>query len=140
MSKLLLIATLIFGSAAFAGTKKSADTHAKDALKLIHVADLEQMMKSHVFIFDANGDDTRKESGMIPGAKPLTSSSQYDVAKTLPSDKAANLVFYCANEQCMASHDAAKRAMKAGYNNVSVMADGIQGWVKAGKPTQKPQS
>lgn len=37
----------------------------------------------------------------------------------------------------MASHEAARVAVKAGYKNVSVMADGIQGWVEAGQATQK---
>ncbi|MGH7916459.1 MAG: rhodanese-like domain-containing protein [Candidatus Binataceae bacterium] len=35
----------------------------------------------------------------------------------------------------MASHEAARRAVKAGYKNVSVMADGIMGWKAAGEPT-----
>jgi rhodanese-related sulfurtransferase len=33
----------------------------------------------------------------------------------------------------MASHAAARRAVKAGYTDVSVMVDGIQGWKDAGK-------
>jgi len=35
----------------------------------------------------------------------------------------------------MASHEAARRAVKAGYTNVTVMADGIAGWKSAGEPT-----
>ncbi len=38
----------------------------------------------------------------------------------------------------MASHTAAGRAVKAGYTDVSVMIDGIQGWKAAGKPTAQP--
>jgi rhodanese-related sulfurtransferase len=34
----------------------------------------------------------------------------------------------------MASHEAARRAVAAGYTNVSVMADGIKGWDAAGQP------
>jgi rhodanese-related sulfurtransferase len=33
----------------------------------------------------------------------------------------------------MASHAAARRAVKAGYKNVMVMADGIVGWKEAGQ-------
>ncbi|HTY57046.1 MAG TPA: hypothetical protein VMB26_17695 [Candidatus Binataceae bacterium] len=33
----------------------------------------------------------------------------------------------------MASHAAARRAVQAGYTDVSVMADGITGWKSAGK-------
>jgi len=40
----------------------------------------------------------------------------------------------------MASHEAAKRALANGFKDVSVMADGIKGWVKAGKPVTKVSS
>jgi rhodanese-related sulfurtransferase len=38
----------------------------------------------------------------------------------------------------MASHAAARRAVEAGYSDVSVMSDGIMGWNEAGKPVAKP--
>jgi rhodanese-related sulfurtransferase len=38
----------------------------------------------------------------------------------------------------MASHEAARRAVAAGYTDVSVMSDGIAGWRKAGKPAEMP--
>lgn len=111
---------------------------AADLFKMIGTKELNTMMKTNskqVFIFDANTAETRKSSGIIPGAKLLETSSSYDVAKTLPADKNASLVFYCANTQCMASHGAAKRATAAGYKNVAVFTDGIEGWKKAGMPT-----
>lgn len=37
----------------------------------------------------------------------------------------------------MASHSAAKKATEAGYTNVKVMADGIEGWKAAGQKTDK---
>jgi len=36
----------------------------------------------------------------------------------------------------MASHEAARRAVEAGYKDVSVMADGIEGWKNAGMPAE----
>lgn len=36
----------------------------------------------------------------------------------------------------MASHEAARVAVDAGYTNVMVMRDGIAGWKDAGKPTE----
>jgi rhodanese-related sulfurtransferase len=36
----------------------------------------------------------------------------------------------------MASHEAARRAVQAGYTNVSVMTGGITGWHDAGKPVE----
>ncbi len=38
----------------------------------------------------------------------------------------------------MASHEAARRAVDAGYKDVSVMADGIWGWREAGQPVLYP--
>lgn len=37
----------------------------------------------------------------------------------------------------MASHGAAREAVKLGYKKVHVMPDGILGWVKQGKPVEK---
>ncbi len=88
---------------------------------------------------DANGKETRSSQGVIPGAVLLTSSSQYDI-KELPADKDSKLVFYCANQKCGASHQAAKRAMENGYTNVAVLPEGISGWKQAGQPTAKPNS
>jgi rhodanese-related sulfurtransferase len=38
----------------------------------------------------------------------------------------------------MASHEAARRAVAAGYSNVEVMVDGIKGWKEAGKEVTFP--
>jgi rhodanese-related sulfurtransferase len=40
----------------------------------------------------------------------------------------------------MASHEAARRAVNAGYTNVSVMVDGIMGWDAQGQPHVAPDS
>lgn len=135
------MAFLIATTPLFAGSLVLAkDTTVKTtSFRVIHVNDLEQMMKTdaaNVHVFDANNEKTRMNDGLIPTAVTLDSSSHYAVTN-LPSDKNSKLVFYCANTECTASHDAAKVAMKAGYPNVYVMVDGIQGWKKAGKPTQK---
>jgi len=71
-----------------------------DNFQIIHVADLAKLMAdpaSKVQIFDANHASTRENFGIIPGAHLLSSSSHYDVAKELPADKNAKLVFYCAD-------------------------------------------
>jgi rhodanese-related sulfurtransferase len=84
---------------------------------------------------DANNEKTRAKDGVIPGAKLLTSASAYDPAKEIGAPKDAHLVFYCANTRCTASHTAAKRAMEAGYTNVSILPEGIAGWKAAGQAT-----
>jgi rhodanese-related sulfurtransferase len=70
--------------------------------------------------------------GVIPGAVLLR---DLDAIDQLPPDKATGLVFYCTNSACRASHEAAEKAIAAGYTHVRVLPDGIAGWVKAGKRT-----
>jgi rhodanese-related sulfurtransferase len=109
---------------------------AAEKFKLLNVAEvlsLREQRKDKLMIFDANGSSTRSSKGIVPGAHLLSSVSDYDVAKTLPTDKSTALVFYCANERCTASHDAAERAAEAGYPEVYVMSPGIKGWIDAGQ-------
>lgn len=126
-------------------TPAKVETKADEkALTLVSVDDVKKQLEAKkkdpkvaFAIFDANGDATRKSEGVIPTAVLLSSSSEYDLA-LLPKDKATSVVFYCANEKCMASHGAAKRAIGAGYTNVAVLGAGISGWVKAGQAVDKP--
>lgn len=114
--------------------------HAKKAVKKVSVDQVAQMVKSSDgAILDANGAETRTKMGIIPGAKLLTSASEYAVSE-LPTEKSTQLVFYCANTKCSASHMAAKRALEAGYSNVAVLPEGIAGWKSAGQKTVIPQS
>lgn len=80
---------------------------------------------------DANGPTTRKSKGVIPGAIRLSDYETFSAAE-LPADKARPLVFYCANEQCGASHTAAEKALATGHTNVRVLPAGIMGWTEAG--------
>ena len=112
---------------------------AKDKFKLIKADDIAAEMKSTQppALFDANNKDTREKYGVIPGAVLLANYKKFDL-KVLPDDKAKPVVFYCAGPKCMASHAAAKRAVKAGYKDVAVMSDGIMGWKDSGKPVETP--
>ena len=87
-------------------------------------------------VVDANGAQLRKDVGVIPNAVLLSDYESYSL-KELPEDKTTPLVFYCANEQCDASHVAARRARSAGYERVHVLAVGILGWAKAGRSVDK---
>ena len=72
-----------------------------DTFKLIHVKDLAAMMqdkKNDLHIYDANVAETREKFGVIPGAHLLSSSDSDNIAGTLPADKSAQLIFYCAND------------------------------------------
>jgi len=133
----LMVSALIFvASLSFAGTDSAKATHSKDHFKAIHVSDLAQWMSQNptgVYVLDANNEKVRTKEGVIPGAHILSSYDKYSVDKELPPDHSTKLVFYCANTMCSASHAAANKAFHAGYKDVSVMVDGIQGWKKAGK-------
>jgi rhodanese-related sulfurtransferase len=139
MRTLLLAAILALG----VGCSKSSDRAAHESeaaearLPMITVDEVDQQLaKGACQAVDANGDATRKRLGVLPGAVLLTDEETYSLAE-LPADKSRPLVFYCANTHCGASHQAAARALTAGYTNVKVMPDGIAGWVKAGKKTQQ---
>lgn len=115
-----------------AGRDDGAD-RAPARLAKVTVDELDQLLARHECqAVDANGDDTRRRMGVIPGAVLLTDADSID---KLPADKARGLVFYCANSACGSSHHAAMKARLAGYTNVKVLPDGIAGWVKAGKQT-----
>jgi rhodanese-related sulfurtransferase len=138
----ILFASLL-GLASIAGCSKdsAADKSAPAAasaeanLPTVSVDDVDKALASgQVQAVDANGDQTRKKMGVIPGAVLLTDSDSFKPSE-LPADKQKPLVFYCGNEQCGASHHAAGKALEAGYVNVKVMPAGIAGWVKAGKKT-----
>lgn len=108
--------------------------------KKLTVTELASLTKEKkVTPVDANGEKTRTEKGVIPGAVLLTSSSQYAVTE-LPKSKDSKLVFYCASEKCGASKQAAMRAIENGYTDVAVLPVGINGWKEAGQPTAKPNS
>lgn len=114
---------------------------AKPTIQKMSVETLAQLNKEKkATVYDANGQETRQKMGVIPGAKLLTSAVKYDPAKELPAAKSDKVVFYCASEMCGASHQAAKRALEAGYTDVAVLPQGIKGWKEAGQPTVMPQS
>jgi rhodanese-related sulfurtransferase len=121
-----------------ASTTQAAQAPA--ALKEVGVAEVANYVRDKsATIFDANGDSTRKEYGVVPGAVLLTSSKGYST-DVLPSSKSSKLVFYCGGVMCRASDSAASRASEAGYTDVSVMREGIKGWKNAGQPTETPRS
>ncbi|HEX3477029.1 MAG TPA: rhodanese-like domain-containing protein [Kofleriaceae bacterium] len=113
--------------------QRPAAIGAVTAVSAVSVDELDRLLASHQCIaVDANGDSTRRQMGVIPGAVLLR---DLDATDQLPPDKATGLVFYCANPACGASHEAAEKAIAAGYTHVRVLPDGIAGWVKAGKRT-----
>jgi rhodanese-related sulfurtransferase len=139
--KALLSLSLVFAVACGAAPQPAASATtataatASDALAQIKLDELERgIADKSITVYDANSKEHFAE-GHIPSAKHLA----YDqiTAQALPADKAAPVVFYCWNEQCSASHEAAKAAMKLGYTNVRIYAGGIEGWRKGGKSVER---
>lgn len=118
---------------------EAASEHAAESdprFAIISVDAVAQRVEAHdarLAVFDANSRETYDEHH-VPGATWV----RYDAvtAEVLPTDHTASLVFYCANESCTASHNAAEAAVALGYSDVSVMGGGIQGWLAAGKPVE----
>jgi rhodanese-related sulfurtransferase len=144
MIKKLISVTLIGASLAMAcqtSHKQAGSTEqAAKSIQQVTVAEVSSFVKNKsAVIVDANGADTRKEYGVIPGALLLTSHKDYPLTE-LPPDKAKKLVFYCGGVMCRASDAAAERASLAGYRDVSVLREGIKGWKGAGQPTDNLRS
>ena len=137
----ILVATLGAGCDRADKAKGGDEAAALDAAeKKVGAVEVEEvagwLAAKKVQPIDANSPSVRANEGVVPGATLLSNYRTYALDE-LPADKATKLVFYCANEQCGASHAAAARAVVAGYRDVSVMSAGIAGWVAAGKPTDK---
>jgi rhodanese-related sulfurtransferase len=142
MRTILLAVVLTLGAGACSksdrsgASDKAATAKHESSVPLITIDDVDQQLaKGECVPVDANGTKTREKMGTLPGAVLLTDSEAFGLSE-LPADKGKALVFYCANTQCGASHEAAERAITAGYTNVKVMPDGIAGWVQAGKKVQ----
>lgn len=125
------------GSQAQPTANKVAEPAPKaDGFTTISVDQLAQKIehKDPVAVFDANNQE-RYNKGHIPGAKWVDANKLE--ASVLPQDKSTEVVFYCANTQCKASHRAANQASSFGYKRVQVLPEGIVGWEQAGKPVEK---
>lgn len=72
----------------------------------------------------------------LPGALWMSSDIEFD---RLPADRHVPIVFYCYNEICGASHQAASATVDRGWKNVARMPAGIIGWKAAGFPVEPAQ-
>ncbi|MBI4031650.1 MAG: rhodanese-like domain-containing protein [Proteobacteria bacterium] len=74
----------------------------------------------------------------IPGAINIPVESRdflEKVAKTVKG-KTQDIAVYCANAQCTASGDAAKKLMAAGYTGVHKFPGGLKEWKDSGHATE----
>ena len=125
------------GAKAGPGAEAAPGAAPAPAIATLSVDELEaRLARGECRAVDANGAATRKRHGVIPGAVLLSDYETF-LPRELPADRSKGLVFYCANEHCGASEEAAARAVTAGYRDVKVLPAGILGWASAGKQVAK---
>ena len=76
----------------------------------------------------------------LPGAvNVVAEDSDQQVRAALP-DRAAAIVTYSTDEHCTRGHQLADRLRELGYRNVRTYNGGIEDWVAAGLPVERPRS
>ena len=131
MKILFLAFLLLVSSAPFAEAHKATSQDAE-----LSTPALKALLDSGVSIvlLDARPDKFA-EGKRLPGAKYLSdSASSETVAKAIPSKKSL-VVVYCGGMECPLSVELAHHLKSLGYPNVIEYREGIEGWTKAGYPT-----
>jgi rhodanese-related sulfurtransferase len=131
----LILAALAAATPACSKSSAAAESSSEAVeLKTLTVEEVAARLNDpKTFVFDNNAID-RYKKGHIPHAKWIEPDAI--TSSVLPADKTATLVFYCANEHCMACHSGAKAALALGYVHVYIMPAGIRGWENSGKPVE----
>ncbi|HLA35279.1 MAG TPA: rhodanese-like domain-containing protein [Rhodocyclaceae bacterium] len=65
----------------------------------------------------------------------IDKDDSFDLSK-LPTDKSANLVFYCNGSPCWKGYKSAKAAIDAGYKKVIWFRDGLPAWKAKSYPVE----
>ncbi len=127
LSILLAVALLIL-----CGTYASAKNL---GYRLINTDELKSDIDASIamIVVDARSPEEFQEVH-IKGAINVPVKEWDNYVSRLPSDKGARIVFYCNGVKCGKSTKAAKKAVKMGYNNVLVYAEGIPVWEEKGMP------
>jgi molybdopterin/thiamine biosynthesis adenylyltransferase/rhodanese-related sulfurtransferase len=76
------------------------------------------------------------EQGHLPGAVPISKSSEEQQVEAAAPDRDAEVILYCAGG--VRSLFAAQTLEQLGYTNVASMSGGFQAWKSAGLPWEAP--
>ena len=82
------------------------------------------------FLIDARSSRGADDQG-IPGSVYMPPASFPKKMAKLPKDKNTLIVAYCTNTRCPSSTKVATKLRAAGYSNVIVYPEGIEGWRSA---------
>jgi len=97
---------------------------------------MEALKQGRYLVVDAR-DSEEFAGGHVPGAVNVSSEAvltgMEDVSR-LPRDR--DLLLYCSNLACPKSKDLAKGLTEMGYTRLSVMPEGLDGWIAAGGPVE----
>jgi hypothetical protein len=86
------------GATADQAAKSDKPAKPEEKLQAMTVDEVDQGLTAKTLVaVDCNGDRTRKQEGVLPGAV-LVSDEESFAANELPPDKTTRLVFYCHNE------------------------------------------
>lgn len=67
----------------------------------------------------------------IPGSINIPTENA-EITENIIPDKDAEIVVYCANAECSASPELARKLEDLGFTNVQDFEDGLAGWTSAG--------
>src|SRR5262245_4039894 len=104
----------------------------------ITVAELRKLIDDgqEIVVLDVRPKEIRAQEGTIPGAVSAHPADIDPALKTYPRDM--EIVVYCAcpNEESAAT--AAKHLRQAGFKKIRPLFGGIDAWVRAGHPIERP--
>jgi rhodanese-related sulfurtransferase len=108
----------------------------KDGYALIDTAALKKLLDTNpedLVVVDARNPEEYQEVH-IKGAINVPQKKFKKYANLLPKEKSARIIFYCNGIKCGKSKKAAKEALKMGYTQVIVYAEGMPVWEEKGMP------
>jgi len=112
---------------------------ADEGYRLIGHAELKAKIEADqrdFLLVDARNPEEYREAHM-PGAISIPQKKMDDYLGLLPSDRNSEIIFYCNGVKCGKSKKAARKAVKVGYTNVRVYAEGMPVWEERGYPFYK---
>lgn len=104
----------------------------------ITVPELQALMGSgrEPAILDVRTAGSRARDGAIPGARPWSADGAADATVDLQRD--LEVVVYCACPNEVSAARVARQLRRAGFRHVRPLLGGIDAWIAAGLPVEKP--
>src|SRR5262245_60388744 len=104
----------------------------------ITVSELRQLIEDgqEVVILDVRPQEIRAEEGTIPGAVSAHPADSDPALRTYPREM--EIVVYCACPNEASAANPAKHLKQAGFKKIRPLLGGIDAWVQAGHPIERP--